>query len=128
MSEVDSKCKDSAETIQVHEGKFRLVDENFRKCSLTLNQVVSTSTQAFTTAAGAKNTLTALNATGSLGAINNHHHTITQLEKKLADQQVELTAVTALVENVLALWQIKAAAPPRAPTRWRRRSRLWEPK
>jgi hypothetical protein len=54
VTEVDSKCKDSAETIQVHEGKFRLVDENFRKCSLTLNQVISTSTQAFTTAADTK--------------------------------------------------------------------------
>jgi hypothetical protein len=103
VSEVDSKCKESSETIQVHEGKFRLVDENFRKCSLTLNQVVSTATQAFATAADAKNNLTALNTTGSLGAISNHHHTISQLEKQVAEQQREITTVTGLVEKVLAL-------------------------
>lgn len=83
--EVYSKCKDSADAIQVHDGKFKLVDENFCKCSLALNQAVSASTQACTTVTDTKNTLTALNATGSLGAISNHQHTIAQLEKKVAD-------------------------------------------
>lgn len=46
VAEVDSKCLEVVQTVLIHDKKFLLVDENFRKCSEALNQAVSASTSA----------------------------------------------------------------------------------
>jgi hypothetical protein len=100
VAEVDSKCLEAVQTVLVHDKKFLLVDENFRKCSEALNQAVSASTAAFTTASDAKNTVSALNATGSLGQVAALRSTVSELEKTVATQKAELLGVYDLLEKI----------------------------
>ena len=100
LAEVDSKCDDSAKSIVIHEQKFLLDDENFRKCLETLNQVVSASTAALSSASDAKNTVSALASTGAIGQMASLRNTIAVLEKTVAEQKAEMLGVYDLLEKV----------------------------
>jgi phage host-nuclease inhibitor protein Gam len=103
VAEVDSKCGEAIHSVLVHDKKFVLVDDNFRRCSEALNQAVSASTAAFATASDAKNTVSALNATGALGQVASLLSTISVLEKKVATQQAEIAGVNQLLEQICGL-------------------------
>jgi hypothetical protein len=100
LAEVDSKCDNSARSIVIHEKKFLLVDENFSKCSETLNQVVSASTAALSSASDVKNTVSALTSTGAIGNVASLRSTITSLEKTVGDQKSVMLGVYDLFEKI----------------------------